>query len=368
MEISFLEPVINEEDIQATVDVLRSGWITRGKNCEAFEESFANYIGAKHAIINSSGTAALHVSLMAAGVGPGDEVITSALSYVATSNAILYVDAKPVFVDVEPETGLIDVSQVESAITPKTRAIIPVHLYGQMVDMLALKKIADQHNLKIIEDACESIEAIRDGIKPGELSFSACFSFHAAKNISCGEGGAVTVNDSEVAEKIRLHSDAGVKKANGERHMIDFGYKYSITDFQAAMLLNQMKRIDEMWEKRRAVYSRYAEALKNSNINFVKEVPNSKNACHMFPIWGVVGDRLAFRKKLAAEGVHTSVHFDPIPLEPYYKKRFDFTEGMFPIAEKIGLTEVTLPLYPQLTKEQKDYVIEKLKKVVSNHS
>lgn len=364
MEINFLEPVIDEADIQAAVKVLRSGWITRGKFSEEFEAALASYLGAQQVVVNSSGTAALHVALMAAGIGPEDEVITTPLSYVATSNAILYVGAKPVFVDVEPSTGLMDVSKVEAAITQKTKAILPVHLYGQMIDMRALKQITDRHQLVIIEDACHAIESERDHVRPGALSFAACFSFHAAKNLSCGEGGAISVNDRDLAERLRLYSDAGVKKGGGNRSMITFGYKYSITEFQVALLINQLQRIEQMWEKRRTVYEKYVNGLKDTGVEFPHQVANAKNAYHMFVLWGMRGGRDALRQALNDKDIPTSVHYNPIHLEPYYRERFGYAPGAFPVAEKIGESVLTLPLYPSMTNEKQDYIISELRSIM----
>lgn len=392
MKIQFLNPYITGSDIKEAVRAIKSGRLTYSDVSKEFEKDFSKYLGVKETVLNSSGTAALHVSLLAAGIGPGDEVITTPLSYVATSNVILYVGAKPVFVDVEPETGLIDVSKVEKAITKKTKAIIPVHLYGQMADMRKLKWITNKHKILIIEDACHAIEAERDGIKPGQKSFTACFSFHVAKNITSGEGGAIITNDKNSAEKIRLLGEGGVVRKADFRFMTMLGYKYSLTSFQAALLLNQLKRIEKQYQARKKLWKHYAEKLKNTNgISFPKEVSNSRHAYHMFVIWvdpvrgktppGVASAGHAFqagwtsngvnpkkrdeiRKKLKDTGVQTSIHFNPIHLEPYYKKTFGFRPGDFPVAEKIGFSTITLPLYPSLTKKEQDYIVERVKTLV----
>lgn len=369
-EIQFLNPYITGSDIKEAVKAIKSGWLTYSDVSKKFEEDFSEYLGVKEAVLNSSGTGALHVSLLAAGIGPGDEVITTPLSYVATSNVILYVGAKPVFVDVEPDTGLIDVSKIKKAITKKTKAIIPVHMYGQMADMRKLKKLADKHNLSIIEDACHAIEAERDGIRPGQASFSACFSFHVAKNITSGEGGAVATN-SGLGEKTRLLGEGGVERIGDRktgaytRYMTMLGYKYSLTSFQAALLMGQLKRIDKQWKTRRRLWRGYAKKLKSvKGVFFPKEIQNSKHAYHMFVIWVDQGKRDRLRKKLDEAGVQTSIHFNPIHLEPYYKKTFGFRAGDFPVAEKLGFSTITLPLYPSLKKKEQDYIIKKIREAV----
>lgn len=362
MNIQFLDPYLIEEDIKLAADVLRSGWITYGSSTKAFEEQITKYLKLKGAIFNSSGTAALHVSLLAAGVKPGDEVITTPLSYVATSNAILYVGAIPVFVDVEPETGLIDVAEVEKAITKKTKAIIPVHLYGQMADMKRLKKLADKHKIAVIEDAAHAIESERDGIKPGQASFSACLSFHAAKNITSGEGGAVVTRHHKQIEALRLLCEGGVEKKKNSRFMVTLGYKYSGTNFQAALLLNQLKRLGAQWQQRKKLWNYYARGLKNiEGLAVPQLIVDSKHAHHMFVIWVDPKKRDRLRAKLLEAGIQTSVHFNPIHLEPYYAKTFGYKAGNYPIAERLGYGTITLPLNIRTNQEQQDHIIETLK-------
>ena len=345
--------------------MLRSGWLTYGRASQEFEEHLARYLRAKGAVFNSSGTAALHVALLAAGVSVGDEVITTPLSYVATSNVILYVGAKPVFVDVDPQTGILDLEKVEEAISPKTRAIIPVHLYGQMVDMKRLKQIADAGRLKIIEDAAHALESERDGVKPGELSFAACFSFHVAKNITSGEGGAVVVRDKSIAEQVRLLCEGGVSKKDGKRRMVSFGFKYSNTDFQAALLLNQLRRVEHQHSKRKKRWEYYAHKISDVNgVSFPNVLPRTRHGYHMFVVWIDPGKRDAIREKLTRAGIQTSIHFDAIHLEPYYQKSFGYRPGDFPVAERLGLSTITLPLYPRLTAREQDYIVKTLSSLV----
>ncbi|GAG23729.1 unnamed protein product, partial [marine sediment metagenome] len=242
----------------------------------------------------TSCTAALHLSLLALGIGPGDEVITTPMTFIATATPIMHTGAKPIFVDVEKETGLIDPDLIESAITERTKAILPVHLYGQMCDMKKIKKVADKHNLRIIEDSAHCIEGERAGIKPGHLGDVACFSFYATKNITSGEGGAIATNNKEIADKVRLLRQHGMSKEAADRYsgvykhwdMIECGWKYNMDNIQASLLLPQLKKVDEQWQRREKVYNKYVDYLnKVSQIDYPKIKPDSKSAYHLFTIW-----------------------------------------------------------------------------------
>lgn len=359
MKVQFLKPNIAERDIKNTVRVLRSGWLAPGRYTRELEENFARYLGVKYAVMTGSCTAALHMALILAGAKEGDEVITTPISYVATSNVILYCGAKPIFVDVEPDTGNIDVNKIEKAITKRTKAIIPVHLYGQMVDMRKIKKIADKYKIKIIEDAAHAIEARRDGIKPGQISFAACFSFHTAKNMTSGQGGMFVTNnlrDFRIAKMLRRD---GVVNINDKRRMFILGYKYDSTDFQAAMLINQLDRLENQLKIRGRLFRKYAAAFEKIDIKFPRTLPDVKHAYHLFAIWVDPKKRDRIREYLEKSGIQTSIHYEPIHLEPYYKKTFGYKKGDFPIAERLGFSTITLPLYPKLTKEEQDYVIKK---------
>lgn len=364
MIINFLNPDINKDDINAVVDNLKSGWLAPGKQTYAFERKFSQYLQAKGATMMNSATAALHTSLVMAGVTSGDEVITTPLSYVATSNVILYQGAKPVFVDVDPNTGLIDIDKIAAKITKKTKAIIPVHLYGQMVDMKKLKKIADKYGLKIIEDAAHAIESARDGVRPGQLSFSACFSFHIAKNITCGQGGALVSNISRIIDKAKILRRDGIMNVKDVRIMKDLGYKYDSTEFQAAMLLNQMNRIDDNHRKRLKVMQNYMEGLEDLNISFPLFHENTVHSGHMFVVWVDPKKRDNIRNVMKIKGIQTSIHYNPIHLEPYYRKRFHFKRGDFPTAERLGSSTITLPTYAKLNTLQQEFIIQTLKSLL----
>jgi UDP-4-amino-4-deoxy-L-arabinose-oxoglutarate aminotransferase len=363
MKVQFLNPYLSKRDIDSVVKVLKSGWLVLGKISQDFEEKFAKYLGCKHAILTNSATNSIYLSLLGLGIKPGDEVITTALSYVATANPILYCGATPVFVDVEPDTGLLDIKKVEKAITPKTKAIIVVHLYGQMVDMIGLKKIIKNKKIVVIEDAAHAIEAKRDECQPGQLSDAACFSFHVAKNITAGQGGCIVTNSSKLYEFAKLARRDGVRNVGMNRYMEILGYKFLMTDFQAAMLGSQLKRIDKQRLKRKNIYKKYAKEFLKAGIKFPKTGASCKHAYHMFVIWVEPKKRDEIRVKLEKVGIQTSVHYNPIHLEPFYKKTFGYKPGDFPIAEKLGSSTITLPLHLFLTIKQQDYIIRNVIKI-----
>lgn len=353
MKIEFLRPNITEEDILRMNNSIRTGWLVHGEYTHKLETLLDSYLGrneGNNTFLTSSCTAALHMSLILAGVEEGDEVITTPISWVSTANVILYQKAKIVFCDVDPITGNLDATQLEKKITPKTKAIIVVHLYGQMADMIRIMEIADKHGVKVIEDAAHAVEAERDGIKPGQLSFSACLSFHAAKNITSGQGGAIITKD---IDRCKLLVRDGVQNIEGKRVMTDWGYKYDLTDFQAALMVGQVERLKESHAARLKVFNRYQNEIRAN-----KPMVTGIHAAHMFVMW--VKNRDQVRKQLLEKGIETSIHYPPIHLEPYYQK-LGFKKGSLPIAEKMGEEAITLPTY-QLTKEEQDYVIQEVNK------
>jgi UDP-4-amino-4-deoxy-L-arabinose-oxoglutarate aminotransferase len=345
MKIPFLKPDIRESDIRRMNQSIRTGWLVHGEYTHTFERELNAFIKGK-SFTTSSCTASLHMSLVLAGVKAGDEVITTPLSWVSTANCILYQGAKIVFADVDPKTGILDIEDVKKKITPRTKAIIVVHLYGQMADMREFSKLG----IPIIEDAAHALEAERDGVKPGQLGFTACLSFHAAKNITAGQGGAIITNE---IEKCKLLVRDGVKNVDGKRVMLDFGYKYDSTDFQAALLIGQIRRIRTSHAKRVKVFQRYQESFKGK-IDFPETT--GTHACHMFVIW--VDNRDDIRKKLEKKGIQTSIHYPCIHTEPFYKT-LGFKEGMLPVAEAMSKRIITLPTYA-LTRKEQDYVIKEV--------
>ncbi|MEK6808484.1 MAG: DegT/DnrJ/EryC1/StrS family aminotransferase, partial [Nanoarchaeota archaeon] len=313
----------------------------------------------------------LHLSLLALGIGNGDEVITTPMTFIATATSILHAGAKPVFVDVEKDTGLIDVNKIEKAITPRTKAIIPVHLYGTMVDMAAIKNIADKYKLNIIEDCAHCIEGERDGIKPGQLSDAACYSFYATKNLTCGEGGAVATNNSELAAKLKILRLHGMSKDAVNRYigkyqhwdMLLLGWKYNMSDISAALLVEQVDRLDKYWQRRGEVWGRYTEGL--SDINGI-EIPEikGKSAMHLYTIWVDPERRDDILHKIQDKGIGAAINYRAIHTLAYFRENFSFKPDDFPAADLIGRRTISLPFYPLLNDYEVKYVIDSIKKLI----
>lgn len=369
MKVPFFMHDLGKAELDAVAEVLSGPILTTGEWVARFERRFADYMGARHAVAVTSCTGALHISLLALGIGPGDEVITTPMTFIATSTAILEAGARPVFVDVEPETGNLDASRVEAAITERTRAIMPVHLYGQMCDMRALRKIADSYGLAIIEDAAHCVEGTRDGIRTGQLGDTACYSFYATKNLTCGEGGALVCNDDALAEKLRLLRLHGMNKNANDRHkegykhwdMTMLGWKYNMDNIQAALLLPQMDRLEANWRKRRELAQYYGERLWDiPNLSRPATLPGVDHAWHLFPVWIGNNDRDRVIQEMQEGGVSVMVNYRAIHLLTYFRETFGFQPGAFPIAERIGDASLSLPFYPSMPLEHVDRVVEML--------
>ena len=372
-KVEFYKHNIGQEERAKVLECLNGIFLTTGSYVAEFEEKLANYLSLKYAVGLTSCTGALHLSLLALGIGPGDEVITTPMTFIATATAIMHTGAKPVFVDAEEDTALIDAGLIEQAITEKTKAILPVHLYGQMCDMKSIKTIADKHNLKIVEDAAHCVEGKRDGIGPGQLGDVVCFSFYATKNITSGEGGAIATNYKEIADKIRLLRQHGITKSAAERYsgtynhwdMVESGWKYNMDNIQAALLLPQLEKIDKFWAKRDELYKKYVNCLDEiSGIELPVIADNSKSAYHLFTIWVNADKRDETLKKLGTEQIGVAVNYRAIHLLTYFKETFGFKEGDFPIAEKIGNRTISLPFYVLLQPEEVEYVAVKLKDIL----
>lgn len=368
MNIDFFKHNIDEEDISRVNDVLKSIFLTNANVTKEFEEKFSRYLKSEHCVAVSSCTAALHLSLLALGIQERDEVITTPMSFVATSNAILHAGATPVFVDIEKETGNIDASLIESAITSKTKAIMPVHLYGNMCDMVKIKELADKYNLKIIEDAAHCIEGERDGIRVGELSDTACFSFYATKNITSAEGGAVTTNNKEVADllyQLRLHGinkDASTRYTGKFQHwdMKVLGWKYNISDVQSALLIGQLQKIENRLAKREEIANYYERELDRVGIEYITVPKGTKSARHLFVIKTDNRDEVV--AQLQSKGIGVAVNYRAIHILDYYKNRFGYKDEDFPVAKEFGDKVISIPLYSKLTDLQTNYVIAQLSK------
>jgi dTDP-4-amino-4,6-dideoxygalactose transaminase len=331
--------------------------LTSGDAVAVFERRFAAVLGRRHAVAVTSSTAAVRLALLALRIGSGDDVITSPLAFVGTATAIIESGARIVFVDVEPDTGNIDPERVEAAITPHTRAIVPVHLYGQMADMPALRTIAHQHGLHIVEEASHSIEGRRDGIAPGELGDAACFSFYATHSLTCGEGGAVVTDSDELAARLRSLRLYGVTQTGADRtrdgyrpwDMTDFGLKCALDNLHAAILLPQLQRLEANLLRRRDLATEYERRLAGiRDLWWPRTRPHVEHARHLFPVWVGRGRRNELLSALQSRGIGVTVNYPAVHLLTYFRQSFGHVTGEFPAAERLGDAALSLPLYPRL--------------------
>jgi dTDP-4-amino-4,6-dideoxygalactose transaminase len=348
---------LKEQILEGIEDVLDSMYLFLGKNVQALETEFAEFCGAQHAIGVSDGTTALQLILMAMGIGPGDEVITVSHTFIATAEAIQLVGANPVFVDIDPQTYLMDVAQVESKITPRTRAILPVHLYGQTVDMHPLDEIAKRHGLFIIEDACQAHGAAYNGQRAGTLGDAAAFSFYFSKNLGAfGEGGMVTTNNSELAEKIRLLRDHGSPSKYNHEYL---GTNARLDEIQAVVLRAKLPHLEEWNHQRRQHAGRYNELLADHPVITPVTCPENEHVYHLYVIRSQHrDDMLAWLKE---HEVFAGIHYPiPIHLQPSMRS-LGYNQGDFPITEQVVNEIISLPMYPELTDEQVEYVAEQVR-------
>lgn len=374
LKVEFYIHSVGKEEKNKVLECLNGIFLTTGSYVSEFEEKLADYLDLKWAVGLTSCTSALQLSLLAMGIGPGDEVITTPMTFIATANAIMHTGAMPVFIDVEKDTGLIDPDLIENAVNKKTKAILPVHLYGQMCDMKKIRSVADKYNLKIVEDAAHCIEGKRNGVGPGQLGDIVCFSFYATKNITSGEGGAVATNNEELAKKVRLLRTHGMSKEAADRYtgkykhwdMLECGWKYNMNNIQAAMLLPQLRKIDDQWTKRDNLYKKYMNCLSEiPAIRFPKIASNSKSAYHLLTIWVDDDKRDDILHKLSEVGIGVAVNYRPIHLLTYFRKTFGFNKQDFPFAEEIGNRTISLPFYPKLATRDVDYIISNLRNIIS---
>ncbi len=381
-KISYGKQWINEEDKNAVLETLGSDFITCGPKVKEAEKAIAEYTGAKYAVAVANGTAALHCACIAAGIGAGDEIITTPLTFAASANCALYCGAKPVFADVDSDTYNIEPENIEKCITEKTKAVVVVDFTGQAVKINEIRKICDKYGLVFIEDAAHAIGTSYNGKQIGSLADMTCFSFHPVKTVTSGEGGAVTTNSEELYKKLILAHTHGithdeelmeedVHEGPWYYEQISLGYNYRMTDFQAALLLSQLKQLEFFKERRKEIVKQYDEALKNiPGIILQKEIPESDTCRHLYII-RLDSDRLACTRRqffdaMSSENVQCQVHYIPVYWFPYYQK-LGYQNGICPAAEKIYKGIMSIPLYPKMTDQDVDDVIHAVKKVAENY-
>jgi len=372
--IPFFRPSISEDDIAAVAETLRSGWLTSGPNVKALESELAAYAGAKYANAVNSATAALHLGLAGWGVGAGDEVITTPYTFSATANVIVHTGATPVFVDVREADANIDPALIEAAITPRTRAIVPVHFAGEPCDMDAINAIARPRGIKVLEDAAHAIGTHYRGRPVGQLSDAAAYSFYATKNMTTGEGGALLTDDEALSERVRVLTLHGMTRDAWNRYdaggswrydIVDFGFKDNLTDTAAALGRRQLARLDQFIEQRTRVAQRYFANLRDEPwLELPRFDERNRHCWHLFAVRVREGSPVGrddVIRKLAEAGVGTSVHFIPLHLFTAYQRLGRWKEGDFPVAERIFHGTISLPMFPDLADTDVDEVCDALR-------
>lgn len=372
---------IDEEDIAAVVDVLRSDWLTTGPKVAEFERSFADTVGAKEAVAVSNGTAALHASMYALGIGPGDEVIVSPMTFAASANCILYQGGTPVFADVDSKTLLIDPNQVESKITGRTKAIIAVDYAGQACDYDALTDIAHAHNIHLVDDACHALGGYYKNKPVGSIADLNTFSLHPVKHITSGEGGVITTDSSPFAEKMRMFRSHGITSDHRQRdlsgswfyEMVDLGFNYRLTDFQCALAMNQLTKLSGWVKRRQEIAKRYDVAF--SGMPGISPLGMRKDVSHAYHLYvirlnpeKIHADRATVFKALRVEGIGANVHYIPVHLHPFYQKKLGTKPGMCPVAEKAYNEIISIPIFPKMNENDVNDVIKAVQKVINAFS
>jgi dTDP-4-amino-4,6-dideoxygalactose transaminase len=382
--VEFYRHQLGEEEASSWRDVLDTLFLTLGPQVAAFEEELGRFLvrdrdGATPPSVvgTSSCSMGLLLALRALDVGPGDEVITTPMTFVSTTNAILHLGARPKLVDVEAETGLIDPGAVRAAIGERTVGMVPVHLYGQLADMKALRAVADVRGLFIVEDSAHGIEIERDGVRPGDLGDAAVFSFYATKNLTSGDGGAVVTRDARLAERLRRLRNHGVSKAASDRHLglyqhwdlVELGYKANLTDLDAALLRPQLRRVEERRNLRERLSARYESLLRERIADLAAPPPTARgvpwmvggrgrSSRHLWTMHARLGERDALLARLGAAGIGTAVNYRAIHLLSYLAQTLSLPRGALPVAEEIGDRTVSLPMYPTLTFPEQDLVVQ----------
>jgi perosamine synthetase len=373
--IPYGRQTIEEDDIQAVVDVLRSDYLTTGPKISEFEKMVADYVGAKYAVAISNGTSALHAACFAAGIQAGDEVITTPLTFAASTNCVLYCGGTPVFADVDPKTYNIDPEDIRRKITDKTKAIIAVHLAGQPCDMDEIHKIAKEHNLLVIEDGAHALGSVYKGKKVGTLSDMTTFSFHPVKPITTGEGGMIVTDNEEFYKKMMLFRSHGITRDENLMtrndgpwfyQQLDLGYNYRITDIQCALGCSQMKKLDRFLSRRKEIVARYNEAFADcENIVTPYQLPETESGWHLYIVQVKNCDRRKVFEALREQGIAVNVHYIPVYMHPYYQEH-GYKEIHCRKAEEVYSHIISLPLYPTLTEEQQEFVIQGIMQCVEH--
>ncbi len=372
IKVPFHRAAVGEEEAQAVAEVIRSGWLTMGAKTFEFERRFAAYIGCRHAIAVSSCTAALHLSLEAIGLKPGDEVLVPTTTFTATAEVVTYLGGRPVLVDIDPLTMNLDPSDAERKISPRTRAIIPVHFGGQPCDLAEIYELAARRQLRVIEDAAHALPSAYRGSRVGTMAEFTAFSFYATKPLTTGEGGMITTDDDGHAQRLRVMRLHGIgqdawKRYSGEGcwyyEVLEAGFKYNLTDLQAALGIVQLGKCDHLHEARRQIAERYTAAFRNAaGLDVPARLPDRETSWHLY-VLRLHLDRLTigrnqFLAELAERGVGASVHFIPLHLQPFYQKTYCYRTGDLPRAEQEYGRCLSLPIYPTMTGEEVEQVIQ----------
>lgn len=368
--IPYGKQTIEQDDIQAVVDVLQSDFLTTGPKIAEFEQTVADYVGAKYAVAISNGTSALHAACFAAGIRPGDEVITTPLTFAASANCVLYCGGTPVFADVDPKTYNIDPEDIRRKITDRTKAIIAVHLAGQPCDMDAIHSIAREYGLIVIEDGAHALGSVYKGKKVGSMSDMTTFSFHPVKPITTGEGGMIVTDNDDFYKKMILFRSHGITRDDSMMtrndgpwfyQQFDLGYNYRITDIQCALGCSQMKKLDRFLARRKEIVARYNEAFADcDNIITPYQLSDTESGWHLYIVQVKNCDRRKVFENMREKGIGVNVHYIPVYMHPYYQEH-GYENVHCANAEEIYSHIISLPLYPGLTFEQQDYVIDTLK-------
>jgi perosamine synthetase len=367
---------VEEDDIAAVVEVLRSDWLTTGPKVEEFERAFAEFTGTQHAVAVCNGTAALHAAMAALGIGPGDEVIVPAITFVASANCVVYQGGTPVFADLEPDTLLLDPADVERKITPRTRAIVAVDYAGQPCNYGALRAIAKKHGLPIVADACHALGGNWHGEPVGSLATLSTFSLHPVKPITTGEGGVITTDDAELAARMRTFRGHGITNNFREREkagswayeMVGLGYNFRLSDLQCALGITQLRKLPRWIARRQEIARRYDAAFRGHAI--ITPLAVRENVSHGYHLYvvrlGAPADRGAVFRQLRAAKILANVHYLPVYLHPFYRERFGTAPGLCPQAEAAYAQILSLPVFPAMTERDVDDVVAVLGEICSS--